>query len=232
MRDFAKAMGLLEKTDRIDAGLIAWYAETQRITARQPASATQQRLAGLTTRLRQLTDLRSVQVNQRRLVTEPNALASFAAILAVIARETRSLEATTAALIGADPMWAALDQAFRAIKGVAERTVARLIAELPEIATLSNKAVSKLVGVAPLAADSGKRAGKRPIRGGREGVRSILFVVAEVVRRYEPDVAAFHRRLSDAGKPRKLVRIALAHKLLVRLNAKARDARNKLAATA
>ncbi len=74
------------------------------------------------------------------------------------------------------------------------------MAELPEIGTLSNKAVAKLAGLAPIAHDSGQRAGKRPVRAGRVGVRSILFVVAEIVRRYDPDFKAFHRKLSDAGK--------------------------------
>jgi transposase len=94
---------------------------------------------------------------------------------------------------------------------------------------LSNKAVAKLAGLAPIANDSGKHLGRRPLRGGREGVRSILFVVAEVVRRYEPDFHAFHQKLSAAGKPKKLIRAALARKLLVRLNAKARDVRRHLA---
>ncbi|CAA2103348.1 hypothetical protein MBUL_02149 [Methylobacterium bullatum] len=103
------------------------------------------------------------------------------------------------------------------------------MAEMPEIGTLSNKAVAKLAGLAPIAHDSGRRAGKRPVRGGRAGVRAVLFVVAEIVRRYDPDFAAFHQRLSQAGKPKKLVRVALAHKLLVRLNAKAREIRKDLA---
>jgi transposase len=106
------------------------------------------------------------------------------------------------------------------------------MAELPEICTLSGKQASKLVGVAPLARDSGKVKGKRKVRGGRSGVRSILYVVAACVRRHEPDFAAFHKRLSEAGKPKKLIRIALAHKLLVRLNAKARDVRKKMACPA
>jgi transposase len=122
-----------------------------------------------------------------------------------------------------------LDRAFRSIKGVADRSVARLMAEMPEIGTLSNKAVAKLGGLAPIAKDSGKHVGKRPLRGGREGVRSILFVVAEVVRRHEPDFQAFHQKLSAAGKPKKLIRAALARKLLVRLNAKARGVRHELA---
>ena len=118
---------------------------------------------------------------------------------------------------------------FRTVKGVADRTVARIMAELPEIGTYDNKAISKLVGLAPLAHDSGKKNGKRSIRGGRSGVRSILFLVADIARRYDPSLADFHRRLVAAGKPKMVVRVALAHKLLVRLNAKARDARAQYA---
>jgi transposase len=84
-------------------------------------------------------------------------------------------------------LWAALDAAFRSIKGVASRTTARLMAELPAISTRSSKAIAKLAGLAPIARDSGKANGRRAIRGGREGVRSILFVVAEIVRRHHPD---------------------------------------------
>ena len=100
---------------------------------------------------------------------------------------------------------------------------------LPEIGTLSNKAISKLAGVAPLARDSGKQQGKRAVRGGRPQVREILFVVAGVAGRYEPDFIAFQQRLRAAGKPGKVIRIALAHKLLVRLNAKAREVRQHMA---
>lgn len=229
VRRFAEAMGLLEKTDRIDTGAIAWYAEVKRIVPREPASQNQQRLQALVTRLRQLTEVRTAQSNQCRLVQEATALESFDEMLAVIARQIRRFETAIAELIDNDPLWRELDAAFRSIKGVADRTVARLMAELPEIGTLSNKAVSKLVGLAPLAADSGKQRGRRRIRGGRGTVRSILFTVAEIVRRYDPDFAAFHRRLNEQGKEKKVVRTALAHKLLVRLNAKARDTRQKFA---
>ena len=228
VRRFGEAMGFLEKTDRIDAGLIAWYAEVKRIAAQPPAGETQERLAAMGTRLRQLTEMRTAQSNQRRLLSDPTVLATFEDLLALIARQIRQLEREIAELIDADPLWAAFDAAFRSIKGVADRTVARLMAELPEIGTLSGKQASKLVGVAPLARDSGNIKGKRKVRGGRSGVRSILFIVAEVVRRHEPDFAAFHKRLREAGKPKKLIRIALAHKLLVRLNAKARDVRRKM----
>lgn len=232
VRQFAEAMGVLEKTDRIDAAAIAWYAQAKRLVAQAPASDTQRRLAAVVTRLRQLTELRTMQSNQRRLVDDPDACGSIDQMLALIAGQIRGFEAIVIALIGGDPVWAKLDAAFRSIKGVADRTVARLLAELPEIGTLSNKAAAKLAGLAPLARDSGKRIGKRAVRGGRSSIRSILFVVAEIVRRHEPDFTAFHQRLTQAGKPKKVIRIALAHKLLVRLNAKARDVRSQIACPA
>ncbi len=229
VRRFAEGMGLLEKTDRIDAGVIAWHAEVKRICAQQPETASQQKLAALVTRLRQITDNMVLQSNQRRLIDDPDVLASIDDLLALLRRQAKAFEAKIAALIAHDPLWKQLDRAFRSIKGVADRTVARIIADLSEIGTLSNKAAAKLVGLAPIAKDSGKIKGRRSIRGGRSSVRSILFVVAEVVRRYDPDFAAFHKRLTDAGKPKKVIRIALAHKLLVRLNAKAREVRKQFA---
>jgi transposase len=228
VRRFAEAMGVLEKTDRIDAGIIAGYARAKGLTGQAPESLAQERLRALVTRLRQLTELKVAQSNQRRLVRDPTVLASFEEILATIARQSRNLELQIAELLGADPLWRALDAAFREIKGVAGRTVARLMAEMPEIGTVSNKAVAKLAGLAPIASDSGKRHGKRPIRGGRAQVRSILVVIAGLVAKHDPDLIAFHQRLILAGKPRMTARIAVARKLLVRLNAKARDARNAM----
>ena len=229
VRQFAQSMGRLEKTDAIDAGMIAWYAEVKQSPPLCLAPASQQHLRALVTRLRQLTEIRTAQLNQQRLVTDPAVQASFQQLLAVVASQIRTLEQSIAELIDADPLWHELNQAFRTIKGVADRTVARLMAEMPEIGSLSNKTVSKLAGVAPLARDSGKYQGKRAIRGGRASVREILFIVASVVGRYEPDFIAFQQRLSAAGKPRKVIRIALAHKLLVRLNAKAREVRQHMA---
>ena len=96
-------------------------------------------------------------------------------------------------------------------------------------APYSNKAIAKLTGLAPIANDSGKRKGKRPTRGGRAGVRSILFLVAAIAARYDRSLGDFRDRLLKAGKEKMVVRIALARKLLVRLNAKAREARAQYA---
>jgi transposase len=200
VRRFAEGMGQLEKTDAIDAGLIAWFAEVKHSRPQRPASGSQQQLRALVTRLRQVTQLRTAQLNQSRLVTEPALVDYFNKMLDFIATQIQELETD----------------------------IARLMADLPEIGAIPNKSISKLAGLAPLANDSGKHQGKRAIGGGRSTVREILFVVAGIVARYEPDFIAFQQRLKAAGKPPKVIRIALAHKLLVRLNAKAREVRQQL----
>ena len=230
VRQFAQSMGLLEKTDTIDSGAIAWYAEVKKSQATVLGSANQQKLRALVTRLRQLTEMRTMQRNQARLVSDRAVVAYFNKLLKFVEQQMKQIQASIAELIAEDPLWRELDAEFRSIKGVADRTVARLMAEMPEIGTLSNKRISKLAGLAPLADDSGKREGPRRVRGGRPAVREILFMVAGVAGRYEPDFIAFQQRLRAAGKPFKVVRIALAHKLLVRLNAKAREVRSRITA--
>ena len=231
VRQFAQSMGRLEKTDSIDAAMIAWFAEVNRAQPSTLSQPGQQQLRALVTRLRQLTDLRTAQKNQQRLVDNPDVQASFTELLALLKRQIEDISEDIAQRIHADPLWRELDLAFRTIKGVADRTVARIMAEMPEIGTLSNKAVSKLAGLAPLAQDSGRHQGRRAIRGGRAAVRDLLFIVASVAGRHEPDFIAFRERLAGAGKPPKVVRIALAHKLLVRINAKAREIRSRLKTT-
>lgn len=221
-------MGFLEKTDRIDAGLIARFAAAKGVEPQPPPPQAQDRLAALVTRLGQLTALKVAQENQRRLVEDETVDASIGEILSLVNGQVRRFETQIAELLQADPLWRELDRVFRQTKGVADRTVARLMAQMPEIGTLSGKEVAKLAGLAPLAKESGKQKARRSIRGGRPGVRALLYLIAGLVARYEPDYAAFRQKLLNAGKPRKVVRIALARKLLVRLNAKAREVRNNL----
>jgi transposase len=230
VRYFAEAMGFLEKTDKIDAAVIARYAQAKRLQPTAPPSATQQRLKALVARLSQVTS--DLTINKQRksaAAVDAETLTSLGEVIALLKRQQRRLEGEIASLIDDDPLWARLDQAFRSLKGVASRTVARLMAELPEIGVLSNKAIAKLAGLAPIANDSGKRTGRRPVRGGRAGPRSILFLVARMVAKYDPHLGAFHQRLQAAGKEKMVIRIALARKLLVILNAKARDARIEFA---
>jgi transposase len=225
VRDFAKAMGYLEKTDRIDAGVIAHFAAVKAIQPTPPPSQNQQRLTALGARMRQVVS--DLTVQKQRLHTAHDAMAhdGIVEVIAVLKRQSKSLSAAIAELIDADPLWAALNATLRSVKGVADRTVATLMADLPELGVLSNRAIAKLVGLAPLADDSGKRSGIRKTRGGRTSVRIILFLVADIARKYDQSLADFRKRLVDKGKKKLVIRIALAHKLLVRLNAKARETR-------
>jgi transposase len=230
VRLYAESMSMLEKTDTIDAHIIARFARDKGLQPTPLPSAAQLRLKALVARLRQVTDDLTVQKQRRSsLLDNPEMLASIDEVIALLKRQSRTLEGEIASMIDDDPLWAHLAQAWRSVKGVAGRTVARLMADLPEIGTYSNKAIAKLVGVAPIANDSGKRKGKRPVRGGRSSVRSILFLVAEIASRYDKSLAEFRARLLAAGKEKMVIRIALARKLLVRLNAKARDARAQYA---
>lgn len=230
VRRYAEAMGILEKTDRIDAGVIARFGIAKDIKPTPLPNPQQRRLKALVARLRQVTDDLTIQKQRRSAASiEAEMLASLDEVIALLKRQSRTLEGEIASMIEDDPLWAQIANALRAVKGVAGRTIARVMADLPEIGIYSNKAITKLSGLAPLADDSGTRSGKRHVRGGRESVRSILFLVAEIARRFDPSLAQFHRKLSEAGKPKMVVRVALARKLLVRLNAKARDARSAYA---
>jgi transposase len=230
VRRFAEAIGFLEKTDRIDAGVIAVYAGARKLAPQPPPTDLQERLVALTTRLRQVTTARTALKNQRRLVKDAFVLASIEEAIAFHGRQIAALEQAIADLMREDALWVSLARAFRTIKGVADRTVGNVLALMPEIGTLSNKAVAKLAGLAPIANDTGKRSGPRPVRGGRAPLRSCLVFVAGIVAKHDPDFARVRARLLQAGKNKKAVRVALARKLLVRLNAKARDTRRQLAA--
>lgn len=230
VRKFAEAMGCLEKTDRIDAEMIARFADAKRIIATSPPSADQQRLTALATRLRQVTEDMANQKRRLHSTRDATALLSLRELIAFLNRQADELAKAIAGMIEADPLWTALDRSIRSVKGAASRTVAYLLAELPEIGTLTNRAVAKLVGLAPLPDDSGQRQGKRAIRGGRAGLRSLLVLIADIARKFDPSLADFRQRLLDQGKPKMVVRVALARKLLVRLNAKARDTRKALGA--
>ena len=170
-----------------------------------------------------------MQKQRRSAAPDAETVESLDEVIALLKRQSKTLEGEIASMIDDDPLWAKLAETFRSIKGVAGRTIARVMADLPEIGLIDNKAVSKLVGLAPLADDSGARTGQRRIRAGRASVRSILFLVADIARRFDESLADMHRRLHAKGKNKMVIRIALAHKLLVRLNAKARDARKEFA---
>lgn len=228
VRLFAQAITGPEKTDQIDAVMIAAFARVRGLQPMALPSPGQQRLTRLVRRLGQVTADLSAHKNRLAACDEAEIAASLNRVMDVLRREARSLEGEVASLIDDDPLWAALAAEFATVKGVAGRTIARLMADLPEIGTYSGKAIAKLCGLAPIANDSGQRRGRRTTGGGRADVRSILFLVARIAARFHNGLRDFHHRLSAAGKPLMVIRIALARKLLVILNAKARDARTAL----
>jgi transposase len=229
VREFARAMGHLEKTDQLDAYVIAQFGAAMDVKPMPAPSLNQRRLSALSARMRQVVSDLSIQKQRLHTAHLDVAREGILELIAMLKKQSKSLSAEIASLIDADPLWAAMDATLRSVKGVADRTVATLMAELPELGILSNKAIAKLAGLAPLADDSGRRQGLRRTRGGRTQVRSILFLVADIARKYDQSLTAFRQRLIDKGKPKMVIRIALAHKLLVRLNAKIRETRLKLA---
>lgn len=229
VRSFADAMGYLEKTDAIDAKMIAQFAAVKGILPMPPPSQKQQRLSALNARVRQIISDITIQKQRLHSAHEDFASNGLMAVINLLKSEQKALSIEIMNLINEDPIWVELDKTFRSVKGVADRTIATIMADLPEIGIISHKSIAKLVGLAPIANDSGKRVGKRPIRGGRESIRSILFLVADIARRFDANLGAFRERLVNTGKPKMVIRIAIARKLLVILNAKARDTRKSLA---
>lgn len=225
VRDFARSMGYLAKTDRIDARVLAHMGQTllQRDDLRKlikPLPDERQRmLQALVTRRRQLLGMR-VAEQQRASAPDKRMRRSLNIMIKALDRELARLDKDMQALIGEH--YAQLAALLGDVKGVGRATISTLLAEVPELGELNGREVSALVGVAPINRDSGTMRGKRTIFGGRPQVRKVLFMAALVASRHNPVIKAFYQRLLAAGKPKKLAITACARKLLTILNAMAR----------
>ncbi len=221
-RDFARAMGQLAKTDRIDARILAQLGEViERHPEREKFVKTlptieQQALAALVARRRQLITM---------LVSEGNRLApahaqtrkSIETIIQALKDELARIDSDMGGHIHSH--FADLSALLRTVKGVGDATISVLIAEVPELGKLTRREISALIGVAPVNRDSGTMRGKRTIFGGRGGVRRVLYMAALVATRHNPAIRLFYRRLVEAGKPKKVALVACMRKLLTILNA-------------
>jgi transposase len=221
-RDFAKAMGYLQKTDRIDAAMLAEFAQT---LDRHPkrasfvtAIADPQRLqlAALVGRRRQLVEMLTAERN-RLALSHSAARKSITAIIKALQRQLDSVEGQMAKHVASHH--ADLASLIGSFKGLGDNSVAALIGELPELGRLSHRQIGKLVGVAPLNRDSGHSRGRRQIAGGRAGLRSALYMPTLAATVHNPAIRAFYQRLLAAGKPGKVAIIAAMHKLLTIVNA-------------
>ena len=225
-RDFAKSMGVLAKTDQVDArvlrdfaDVLARHAERSRYITPMVDRAREQ-LAELMTRRRQLVDMRVAEHN-RLEHAGPRAARSITSVLKLLDKQIAAIDAHID-----DHM----DQHFKAqrhlldsVKGVGPVTILTLTAALPELGQLGRRQIAKLVGVAPLSDDSGGRSGKRRTWGGRSEVRSVVYMAAIVAMRHNPVIREFYERLLKAGKPKKMAIVACMRKLLTILNAMLRD---------
>lgn len=224
VRDFARAAGLLAKTDRLDAYGLALYGERLRPVPRPARSPADQALAALVLRRRQLAQLIEAERNRARRMEEPLVVASIEAHLGWLKTALAELEEQIDARLAANPVWRDKAGLLMSVPGVGTITASTVIGLLPELGQLDRRAVAALVGVAPFARDSGLMKGRRTIWGGRRQVRDVLYMATLVAVRHNPGLRAFYERLVGAGKAKKLALTAAMRKLLVTLNAMLRDA--------
>lgn len=224
VRDFAKATGQRAKTDRLDAAVLALFAERVSPQVRALPDEAQADLAALLLRRRQLTEMLVAEKN--RLGLARHAIrGSLTKHIAYLERELRIAESDLGDAIEASPLWRDQDDLLQSVPGIGPVASQTLLAELPELGRLSRRAIAALVGVAPVAHDSGAMRGKRAIAGGRAAVRHVLYMATLVATRYNPVIRAHYEHLLAVGKPKKVALVACMRKLLTILNAMLRDQR-------
>jgi transposase len=218
VRDFAKATGRLAKTDTLDAAVLAHFAAAVRPPVRPLPDAATQGLAALVTRRRQLVDMLTAERN--RLSCAPKVLhQELQAHIRWLERRITGVDADLDQAVRTSPVWRAQEDLLRSAPGVGPVVARTLLAQLPELGTLSHKTTAALVGVAPLNRDSGRFRGRRQVWGGRAAVRAVLYMGTLAAVRCNPVLRAFYLRLRAAGKLPKVALTACMHKLLTILNA-------------
>jgi transposase len=222
VREFARATGVVAKTDRLDARVLAHFAAAVRPPVRPLPDEQSQALDELLARRRQMVAALVAEKNRlglarTRLVkrTVREAAATYERLLGLIDRELDDL-------IKASPMWREKEDLLRSFKGIGPVSARTLLAELPELGLLNRKQIAALVGVAPIARESGRWRGRRSIWGGRGQVRAVLYMATVTAMRANDQIRAFYQRLRQAGKPGKVALVACMRKLLTILNAMVR----------
>lgn len=222
VREFARAIGLSAKTDKLDARLLARFARDIKPERTALPTVDEQRLSALLARRKQLLDMLTAE--QNRLGTAPQALKEL--ILEHIAWLKEHLQAIDKDIDDfnrQDPQRQEKQDLMRTVKGVGPVTASTLSADLPELGQLNKKRIAALVGVAPFNNDSGRWHGKRRIKGGRASVRQVLYMAAVAAARSNPVIRTFYLSLLERGKEKKVALVACMHKLLSILNAMIRD---------
>jgi len=222
VRQYARAKGVLAKTDPLDAMILADYGKHIQPRKFVAKSEQGQRLTALLVRRRQLIELRKAEKSRLRLAT-PETGASITRMLELIVAEIKQMNKKIWDLIDSDPEWREQARLLRSAKAVGPVTAATLLAELPELGKLDRKQIAALVGLAPINRDSGRKRGKRKTGKGREPVRGALYMAALTGTKYNPVIRKQYNHLLSKGKEKKVALVACMRKLLTILNAMVRD---------
>ena len=223
VRDFARAVGRLAKTDALDAEAIAHFAEAIKPEPRPLSDEESQTLQALVARRRQLVDMRTAEKNRRQQVKGAQLRKGLDDHLEWLAQAIAEIDQDIDDHIKRSPLWRAKEDLLVSVPGVGNTTARALIADLPELGSLSRRRIAALVGLAPFNRDSGKMRGKRSISGGRSSVRNSLYMATMAAVRWNPAIRTAYQRLVAAGKARMTAMVACMRKLLVILNAMMRD---------
>ena len=217
-RDFAKAIGVLAKTDAVDARVLARFAEAIKPEVRPLKSNEMMALDSVLTRRRQIVEMITAETN-RHAQAAGKIAKQIAQHLIWLRKRLSEADDDLDGAIQQSPLWQAKSDLMTSVPGVGKITATSLLAELPELGNLARREISALVGVCPFSRESGKHKGRRAIWGGRASVRAVLYMAALVASRHNPVIKAFYQKLLAAGKVKKVALVACMRKLLVILNA-------------
>ena len=218
VRDFARSQGILAKTDRLDAAVIAHFGEVSGVTAQPLVSEEARALEGLVARRRQIIGMRTAE-QLRRGTAVPAVRESIEEVIAFLNQQLKEVDEELGRRLRESPVWREREKLLKSVPGIGPVATVSLLTGLPELGSLDRRAVAALVGVAPLSRDSGKFRGTRGCWGGRAKVRAALYMPTLVAVRCNPVLREFYERLLRAGKPRKVALTACMRKLLTILNA-------------
>lgn len=223
VRDFARATGLLAKTDRLDAQILARFAAAVQPEPRPLDDAATLALKALVARRRDLIAMRTTEKNRLAQAQDRVVRASIEAMLALIQAQLVALDDDLDRAVKTSPIWRQAENLLRSVPGVGPTLARTLLAELPELGRLTRRKIAALVGVAPFTRDSGVMRGRRTVWGGRAPVRTTLYMATIASIRINPVLKATYQRLKAAGKPSKVALVACMRKLITMLNAILRD---------
>jgi len=223
VRDFARACGRLGKTDRLDAEIIALFAERVRPELRPLPEAATQALGELAQRRRQIVEMISAENNRLKQTANTTVRGHIKANIAWLSQQLANINKEIDTVVKDSDRFSHKQDLLISVPGVGDNIARVLIAELPELGSLDRHKIAALVGVAPFSHDSGTHRGTRSIRGGRSTVRTALYMAAWVASKHNPVIKTFYQRLRAAGKAHKLALVACMRKMLTILNAMLRD---------